>query len=104
MNALLERLLELPPRQRVVLVIGGVAFLFFLYANFLYWPRGALIAEQETQRDHARQDRARKAALVANLDKTREEVAKLDGDLKQAVAELPDTKEIPDLLSNVSSL
>ena len=28
----------------------------------------------------------------------------MDGDLKKAVAELPDTKEIPDLLSNVSSL
>jgi type IV pilus assembly protein PilO len=104
MNALLERLLELPPRQRVLLVVGGVAFLFFLYAYFLYWPRSALIADQEAQRDQARQERTRKAALVANLDKTREEVAKLDGDLKKAVAELPDTKEIPDLLSNVSSL
>lgn len=104
MNALLERLLELPPRQRVLLLVGGVAFLFFLYAYFLYWPRNALIAAQETQRDQAREERTRKAALVANLDATRADVAQLDGDLKKAVAELPDTKEIPDLLSNISSL
>ena len=50
MNALLERLLELPPRQRVLMLVGGTAFLFFLYAYFLYWPRSALIAEQETVR------------------------------------------------------
>jgi type IV pilus assembly protein PilO len=104
MNALLERLLELPPRQRVLLLVGGVAFLFFLYAYFLYWPRNALIAERETQRDQAREERTRKAALVANLDATRAAVAQLDGDLRKAVAELPDTKEIPDLLSNISSL
>jgi type IV pilus assembly protein PilO len=81
-----------------------VAFLFFLYAYFLYWPRNALIATRETQRDQAREERTRKAALVANLDATRADVAELDGDLKKAVAELPDTKEIPDLLSNISSL
>jgi type IV pilus assembly protein PilO len=28
----------------------------------------------------------------------------LDGDLKRAIAQLPDTKEIPDLLSTISSL
>ena len=104
MNALLERLLELPPRQRMLLLVGGVAFLFFVYAYFLYWPRSAAIAEKETQRAQLQQERSRKAAMVANLDKTRQEVAQLDGDLKKAVAELPDTKEIPDLLSNISSL
>jgi type IV pilus assembly protein PilO len=104
MEALLERLLELPPRQRVLMLVGGTAFLFFLYAYFLYWPRNQQIANLEMQRDQARQERTRKAALAANLDKTRAEVAMLEGDLKKAVAELPDTKEIPDLLSNISSL
>ena len=104
MDALLERLLELPPRQRVLMLVGGTAFLFFLYAYVLYWPRNQQIAELETQRDQARQERTRKAALAANLDKARADVAQLDGDLKKAVAELPDTKEIPDLLSNISSL
>jgi type IV pilus assembly protein PilO len=104
MDALLERLLELPPRQRVLLLVGGTAFLFFLYAYLLYWPRNEQIAELEIRRDQAQQERSRKAALVANLEKARAEVNQLDGDLKSAVAQLPDTKEIPDLLSNISSL
>lgn len=104
MNPLIDRLLELPLRQRVLLMVGGVALLFFAYAYFLYWPRTELIAEKEKQRDELRDDRARKAAMVSNLERTRKEVAQLDGDLRKAVAQLPDTKEIPDLLSNISSL
>jgi type IV pilus assembly protein PilO len=104
MNELLERLLELPTRQRVMLLVGSVGLFFFLYAYFLYWPRGVVITEKEQQRDELKKDRDHKAAMVANLDQTRKEVAKLDGDLKTAAAQLPTTKEIPDLLSNISSL
>jgi type IV pilus assembly protein PilO len=104
MNELVERILDLPPRQRVLLVVGSVALLFFFYAYFLYWPRSAEITALEKQRDDLRHDRDRKVAMVANLDKMRQEVTQLDGDLRKAVAQLPDTKEIPDLLSNISSL
>ena len=104
MNDLLERILELPPRQRVLLLVGGVALLFFLYAYFLYWPRSAMIEEKEQRRADMTLDRDRKKAMVANIERTRKEVAELDGDLRKAVAQLPDTKEIPDLLSSISSL
>ncbi len=104
MMDLIDRLFELPPRQRVMFLVGGMAVLFFLYAYFLFWPRSAAIAEKEQQVEQLSAERTRKAALVANLARTREEVARLDGDLKQAIAQLPDTKEIPDLLSTVSSL
>lgn len=104
MNDMLERILDLPPRQRVMLLVGGVALLFFAYAYFLYWPRTALIEDKEQRRADLVIDRDRKKALVANLERTRQEVARLDGDLRKAVAQLPDTKEIPDLLSSISSL
>lgn len=104
MNDLLERILDLPPRQRVLLLVGGVALLFFVYAYFLYWPRNAEIDEKEQRKTELTLDRDRKKTMVANLERTRKEVAQLDGDLRKAVAQLPDTKEIPDLLSNISSL
>ena len=104
MNALLERLLELPPRQRVLVLVGGVALLFFAYAYFLYWPRSEYIASREQLRDQLRLDRDRKATMVKNIEQTRKDLAQLEGDLKMAVSQLPDTKEIPDLLSSISSL
>jgi type IV pilus assembly protein PilO len=104
MNQLLERLLELPPRQRVLFVVCGVAAVFLFYAYFLYWPRSAELDERQQQFDNLTLERNRKVLLVANLDHMRQEVAQLNGDLKTAVAQLPDTKEIPDLLSSISSL
>jgi len=104
MNDLLERILDMPPRQRVLLLVGGVALLFFAYAYFLYWPRSALIDDKEQRKIDLTLDRDRKKTLVGNLERTRKEVAQLDGDLRKAVAQLPDTKEIPDLLSSISSL
>ncbi len=104
MNELLERILELPPRQRIVALVGTVAAVVFLYAYFLYWPRQAQIEEKTQQVENLRHDRDRKAALASNLEQARQEVARLDGELRKAVAQLPDTKEIPELLSTVSSL
>jgi type IV pilus assembly protein PilO len=104
MNELLERIFELPPRQRVLLLVGSLAALFLAFVYFIYWPGKAAIAEKEQKRDELRQERDRKAKLVANLDVARAEVAKLNGDLRSAIAQLPDTKEIPDLLSSISSL
>jgi len=104
MNDLIDRILELPPRQRVVLLVGGILALLFSYAYFLHWPRSAAIAEKAARVAELRKDRDRKAAMVANVEQTRQQVAKLDGDLRMAVAQLPDTKEIPGLLSNISSL
>jgi len=104
MNDLLDRIFELPARQRILILVGGVALVFLIYAYFFYWPLSADVARRERQRDDLSRDRARKAALVANLDRAREDVAKLNGDLRAALAQLPDTKEIPDLLSNISSL
>src|SRR5574340_620474 len=104
MNELLDRVFDLPARQRILLLVGAVALLFFGYASLVYWPLRADVAEKEQRRDDLIRARDREAALAANLEHAREEVARLNGDLKAALAQLPDTKEIPDLLSNISSL
>jgi type IV pilus assembly protein PilO len=104
MTDLLERVLEMPTRQRVLLLVGTVGMLFFLYANFIYWPRSATIAEKQENLDAMIASRDAKAKLVANLAKAKEEVADLRAALNEAVAQLPDGKEIPDLLSNISAV
>jgi type IV pilus assembly protein PilO len=104
MTDLIDRILEMPTRQRVLLLVGGVGMLFFLYANFIYWPRSTTIAEKQENLDAMIASRDAKAMLVANLAKAKEEVADLRAALNEAVAQLPDTKEIPDLLSNISTV
>jgi type IV pilus assembly protein PilO len=104
MNALLARIFELPARQRVLLLSGVVGFLVLGYAYLWYWPRSEEIAEKETKIQDLTRDRDKKAAIAANLDAARKAVADLDAALKQAVAQLPDKKEIHALLSGISTL
>jgi type IV pilus assembly protein PilO len=104
MNELFDRIMDLPVRQRVLLLVGSVFLLFFLYGFWLYMPRNAEIAEKEENLVALEKDRDRKQALVANLPQLRQEVADLNAALKEAVAQLPDTKEIPDLLSGISAV
>ena len=104
MNELFDRILDMPVRQRVLLLVAIVFLVFGGYAYFIYWPRGDEIAEKEQTVESLRQDRDRKAALVANLAQAKQEVADLNAALKQAIAQLPDTKEIPDLLSGISAV
>ena len=104
MNELLDRILEMPVRQRVLLLVAIVFVVFGGYAYLIYWPRTDEIAEKEQTVVSLREDRERKATLVANLPQAKQEVADLDAALKQAIAQLPDTKEIPDLLSGISAV
>jgi type IV pilus assembly protein PilO len=102
MNNLLERIFDMPARQRVLLLVGVVGVVFYAYASLLYWPRGDQIDQKQNQLEALRADRDRKAKLAANLEQAKQAVEELRGALNEAIAQLPDTKEIPDLLSNVS--
>jgi type IV pilus assembly protein PilO len=104
MNELLERFLELPPRQRMLLVVGLVGVVILGYAYFLYWPRSAEIEARQKRLATLTAERDKKARLAANLPEARRAVEDLQAALRKAVAQLPDSKEIPDLLSGVSAV
>ena len=104
MNDILDRIMDMPLRQRVLLLVGGVFLLFGAYAYLLYWPRVDEIAAKQESLTSLQRERDKKAALVANLAQARQQVEDLKAALNQAVAQLPDTKEIPDLLSGISAM
>ena len=103
MNDLLERFFELENRQRLMVSAAAVVLIFGAYWYFVYSGRRAetlqvmaKIADLKTQREN-------KQKLVSNIAKLQETVRDLGAQLKQAEAQLPDQKEIPDLLSSISS-
>lgn len=104
MNELIDRLMEMPVRQRVLMLVGLVFMVFFAYAYFIYWPRVDTIAEMRADLEVKQEDLDKKKALAANLGKAKKELEDLRAALRKAVAQLPDTKEIPDLLSGISAV
>jgi type IV pilus assembly protein PilO len=103
MNDLLERFFDLDTRTRILAGVGAALLVIFAYWNFVYAPRRAFVADQRTQIENLVDTRTRKQKLVANLDEERAQVRRLQAELRAAEVRLPDEKEIPDLLSTVSS-
>src|SRR5262245_60660691 len=101
MNDLLERFFELESRQRLMVCAVAVVLVFGVYWHFVYSSRRAETVDMVAKITDLRSERDTKQKLVANISKVQEVVRELGAQLKQAEARLPDSKEIPDLLSSV---
>lgn len=103
MNALLNPILERPVGQKIAILSTVVILLAALYFSFLFQPRWDAIAKLEDGVEIARNEKSIKQQKASNLPKLQRDLQEWSSKLKEAVAQLPDSKEIPELLSNVSS-
>jgi type IV pilus assembly protein PilO len=102
-NQLLAQILRLPRQQKVGILAGLILFLMILGYFYVYLPGDDNLAKLAEEVGSVRVDRDKKRALSANLPKLQKELQGWDSKLKAAVAQLPDRKEIPDLLSSLST-
>ena len=103
MNGLLDRIFALPKQQRTMVLGVVIVVLLALSYVFVYSARAAHIAGLSEQIKNVTAERDKKKALAANLPKLKQQLQQLDGMLKEALAQLPNRKEIPDLLSSIST-
>jgi len=103
MNDLLERFFELENRQRLMVGVAAIVLVFGAYWYLVYSGRRAETIAVKAKISELRTQRDSKQKLVANIGQLQETVKELGAQLKQAEARLPDSKEIPDLLSSISS-
>ena len=103
MNQLLTQILMLPRQQKLGILAGLILFLLILGYFYVYLPGDDKLAKLAEEVESVRADRDKKRALSANLPKLEKDLQEWDSKLKAAVAQLPDRKEIPDLLSSLST-
>jgi len=104
LGVLQEKLGELTPSQRLLLLvitilILGAAFYFLKYKDQAQTIRRLQTSIVEQQR---KLETLKLAAV--EVDKLQKELAQSEEQLKQVLALLPDQKEIPGLLDNISQL
>lgn len=104
MNDLLERLFGMTAQARLAVYAGVAVALTALYWNFFYSPTSMQLNDRRSRLEELEQQQATKTRQIAQLDVLRVKVKELDAKLREALAQLPDQKEIPELLSTVSSL
>lgn len=104
MHPLLEGYLERPNSHKFGLwavVIAIPALLFFL--NF-YQGKAEKLTKLNDKQDSLESELYTQRMLARKLPRVSEEIERLEAKLKKALQELPDRKQIPDLLSAVSKL
>ena len=102
MNQLLTQILRLPRQQKIGVLAGLIIFLLVIGYFYIYLPGDDRVSKLAEEITGIRNDRDKKKTLSANVPKLKKELQEWDAKLKGAVAQLPDRKEIPDLLSSLS--
>ncbi len=103
MNQILDTILERSKAQKFAILGVIIILLAALYYSFLYSPQADEIAKLADSVEIARNEKSVKAQKAANLAGLRKDLQRLDAELKKAVAQLPEKREIPDLLRNIST-
>ncbi|PLX72894.1 MAG: pilus assembly protein PilO [Desulfuromonas sp.] len=104
MNPKLEKILKLPLWQRLT-ALGVVAVLIIAaFVWFMWLPKQEELTKLEGQLQKIEAELVQKRQIAKNLPKFKEEFAKMEKLLEQALTELPNQKEIPSLLTNLAAL
>ena len=96
-------MLARPQAQKIAILAVAVILLSALYYTFLYGPQSEAISKLAESVETTRNEKTSKQRQAANLARLQQELVEIEAKLKEVVAQLPDRKEIPDLLSNLST-
>ena len=104
MEISLDAILALDRTKKILILAGVLIVLTALYVWLMFLPVHENIQKLDKQLSGLLDQKAEKEAIVANLEAFKREYYHLQQSLKQAMAQLPDKKEIPSLLENISNL
>jgi type IV pilus assembly protein PilO len=103
MNNLLDQILNRPRPQKIGILTGAIVVLLALGFFYIYQPSADEIIRLTEEANKVREDRDKKQKTAANMAALQRDLQEWDVKLKMVIAQLPDSREIPDLLSNIST-
>ncbi len=103
-TTIIERLAKVPRTQRLVLYGALVLMMAVALWLLVYLPTGDKLDRLKDEQVKLRTQKAQVDARVRNAEQFRTQLDNLNEDLKQALKELPNDREIPGLLKGISTL
>jgi len=103
LNELLDNLLERPASHKIGILAVTIILITALYYSFLHVPQADALAKLADSVEIARNEKMIKTQKSLNLMRLRKDLQQLDAELKMAFAQLPDKREIAELLSGISA-
>ena len=104
MDPSVEKILKLPTRQKILIVVLIAVLETAALVWFVLLPIEKELTGLRAELVKLQGEVAEKTKIANNLPKLKAEYDLLSRELEQALTELPNSKEIPSLLTNITSL
>ncbi len=100
----MDSIFKLPTSKKVLILAGILCVIggLYLYVFFMPWQDSMRVAKGELSKLTKELNESK--AITRDLEKFKEQVDKLNAELKSALTQLPNEKEIPEILKSISSL
>jgi len=99
-----ETIANLSPARKLLIVLAIVALILGLYWYLVYNGKAQKIDRLRADLSNKQAKLNENEAIARNLPRFKEEVEKLNLQLSKVVQELPNSREIPNLLETISNL
>lgn len=103
MDPRVEKVLKLPNKQKIVILVAILLVEALALVWFLYLPKQKMLTELRTQHAKLQAEVEEKTRIANNLPKIQKEYNELNLELEKALTELPNSKEIPSLLTSITA-
>lgn len=104
MDPQVEKILKLPTKQKILILVLIAIVEAAALVWFLYLPKHKELTGLKVQLSKLQGEIDEKTRIANNLPKLKAEYEQLNRELDQALTELPNSKEIPSLLTSITAL
>jgi type IV pilus assembly protein PilO len=104
MDRNVEKVLKLPTKQKIMILVLVSILEIAALVWFLYIPKQTELNGLKEELAKLQDEISKKTQIANNLPKLKIEYDQLNRDLNQALTELPNSKEIPSLLTGITTL
>lgn len=104
MDPQIEKIIKLPTQQKIIILVLVLVLEVAGLVWFLYLPRHRELVQLKGDLVKLQDEVAEKTKIANNLPKIQKEYSDLQAELEKALTELPNSKEIPSLLTGITNL
>ncbi len=99
-----DTILKLPQKQKVALLVAVILIMVGLYIYLSVMPSLSVLHDRQEELAKKQKELFELKKIVADLPRFEKELQQLEAQFKEALTLLPNTREIPSLLTNISNL
>jgi type IV pilus assembly protein PilO len=100
----IDSILKLSTQKKVLILVAILCVIVGLYLYAFFLPQQDTLKVARVELSRLAKELNESKAITRDLQKFKEQVQKLNEELKIALTQLPNEREIPEILKNISSL